>query len=250
MKSGAGLPTRSDSVPVDGVAAVVPGELRLGGVVELPLLRGELGGGGLDRPADQELVQLVEPDPARAQDLALSEERPVGKLLGEEGEPVAVGTHGLHAGRRRPHERVVGELGGGGLVGVEPGDPGDPVAGDLARLETDFDPQRPVVHLDQAGPEVIPVGRAEQVRGGAPPLLAGEREQTVILGPIQDDGPTHLVAELHGLDLRVRHENVGRPGVDPDAVLVDLRHDPIGPCPRCGGGSRGGRVRSRRVPAS
>ena len=170
-------------------AVVAAGDLRLGGVLELPLLVGELGRGLLDGAADQELVDLVEADlaGARARRSCRRGVRPA-EPLGEEGQADAVAADGLHAGRRgrRSAGSAVG-LAGVELVGVEPDDPDDPVARDVLGLQADLDLERLVVHRDHPAAEVVAVPRADQVGRRALLLHPGQGEQPLALGLVELD---------------------------------------------------------------
>ena len=119
-------PTRFPAARPPAMAAVGLRGLRLGGVLQLPLLVGQLGRRLLDAAADQELVDFSEVDPARRPARrSCPRAVPPANWSASEGQPDAVVADGLHPRRRGLAVRSARPFGVIELVGMEPDDPRD-----------------------------------------------------------------------------------------------------------------------------
>ena len=184
-KSGAGLPTSGDSVPVELAGRSAVGrQRRFGGFLELPWTITEQSGLLLDTAAEEELVHLAESDSTGAEDLALAQDRSVGDLFGRERDADSVVAEGLDLRRRGRRLRLLRRV---ELVGVEPDDPRDPVARHFFVLQARLDLEPLPVHQDDVPSEVVAVPRADQVGGRAGLLHPGKREQSLALDLAEPD---------------------------------------------------------------
>ena len=115
-----------------------------------------------------------------------------------------------------------GGLGGVELVGVEPDDPGDPVAGDGLGVEVDLDVEFGGVHGQDPASEVVAADGSDELGGRAVLLHPGESEHPFALGLAHLDPDGVERGKFDRLDPGVGDERPGGQGRgEADPFLVD-----------------------------